>query len=57
MLIDYNYKPKLNVFADGGYNSDLTAEYYRHFGVSAGFGLVIPIYDGGQKSSRINNCN
>ncbi|MFD2865216.1 TolC family protein [Mucilaginibacter antarcticus] len=49
MLIDYNYKPKLNVFADGGYNSDLTAEYYRHFGVSAGFGLVIPIYDGGQK--------
>lgn len=48
-LIDYSYKPKFNVFADGGYNSDLTEEYYKHFGASAGFGLTVPIYDGGQK--------
>jgi outer membrane protein TolC len=48
-LIDYSYKPKFNVFADGGYNSDLTEEYYKHFGASAGFGLTIPLYDGGQK--------
>ena len=34
---------------DGGYNSDLTADYYKNFGASACFGLSIPIYDGGQR--------
>lgn len=48
-LINYSYKPKFNVFADGGYNSDLTEEYKKHFGVSTGFGLTIPLYDGGKK--------
>nr|WP_294793982.1 TolC family protein [uncultured Mucilaginibacter sp.] len=48
-LIDFSYKPKFNVFADAGYNSDLLASYYKNFGVSAGFGLIIPIYDGGQR--------
>ncbi|OKS87601.1 TolC family protein [Mucilaginibacter polytrichastri] len=46
-LVDYSYRPKLNVFADGGYNSDLTYQAYRNFGTSAGFSLVVPIYDGG----------
>ena len=48
-LIDYSYKPRLNVFADGGYNSDLTSEYYRNFGTSVGFSVSVPIYDGGQR--------
>ncbi|QQL48896.1 TolC family protein [Mucilaginibacter ginkgonis] len=48
-LIDYAYKPKLHAYVDGGYNSDLSAEYYQHFGASAGFGLSVPIYDGGQR--------
>jgi outer membrane protein TolC len=48
-LIDYAYKPKLNVQADGGYNSDFMGQAWKNFGVSAGFGLVIPIYDGGQR--------
>jgi len=48
-LVDYNYKPKLHTFVDGGYNSDLTAEYYKNFGASVGFGVTIPIYDGGQR--------
>ncbi|MBK0378518.1 TolC family protein [Mucilaginibacter segetis] len=48
-LVDYNYKPKLHAFVDGGYNSDLMAGYYKNFGASAGFGLTIPIYDGGQR--------
>jgi len=48
-LADYNYKPKLHAYVDGGYNSDLTADYYKNFGASAGFGLSIPIYDGGQR--------
>lgn len=48
-LIDYSYKPQIKAFADGGYNSDLTALYYKHFGASVGFSLTVPIYDGGQR--------
>lgn len=48
-LIDYAYKPKLNIQADGGYNSDFMGQAWKNFGLSAGFGLVIPIYDGGQR--------
>ena len=48
-LIDYTYKPQIKAFADGGYNSDLTALYYKHFGASVGFSLTVPIYDGGQR--------
>jgi outer membrane protein TolC len=46
-LIDYSYKPKLGVFADAGYNSDLTAQYYKNFGTSVGFTVSVPLYDGG----------
>jgi outer membrane protein TolC len=46
-LIDFSYQPKLNVFADGGFNSDFSGEAYKNFGTS--FGLTVPIYDGGQR--------
>lgn len=48
-LIDYTYRPRLSVFADGGHNSDLTYQYNRNFGTSFGFTLSVPIYDGGQR--------
>jgi outer membrane protein TolC len=48
-LIDYTYKPKTNVFADGGYNSDFFGQPYKNFGASVGFTFSIPIYDGGQR--------
>jgi len=51
-LIDYSYKPKANIFADGGYNSDFMGQAYKNFGVSAGFGFVLPIYDGGQRKMQ-----
>ncbi len=47
--IDFSYKPKTNVFADGGYNSDFMGQAYKNFGASVGFNLSIPIYDGGQR--------
>lgn len=47
--IDFNYQPKVNVFADGGYNSSFAVTPYKNFGVSAGISLTIPIYDGKQK--------
>ncbi|TSD63312.1 TolC family protein [Inquilinus sp. KBS0705] len=48
-LIDYSYRPRASLFADGGYNSDLTSQYYKNFGTSVGFSVSMPIYDGGQR--------
>ena len=48
-LVDYSYKPRINAFADGGYYSDLSRDYYKHFGTSVGLSLSMPIYDGGQR--------
>lgn len=48
-LIDYSYKPKLNVFANAGYMSSFAYQGYKNFGTSVGLDLVIPIYDGKQK--------
>lgn len=48
-LINITYRPKLDVFADAGYNSSLAYQPYKNFGTSAGFTLVVPIYDGKQK--------
>ncbi len=47
--LDYTYKPKANIFADAGYNSDFMGQAWRNFGTSFGFGLSIPLYDGGQR--------
>lgn len=49
MLIDLTYRPKINAYADGGYNSSLTFKPYKNFGTSVGLSLTIPIYDGKQK--------
>lgn len=47
--IDFSYKPKVNLFADGGYNSSFAITPYRNFGLSAGVSLTVPIYDGKQR--------
>jgi outer membrane protein TolC len=47
-LIDYSYKPKGNVFADAGYNTDFV-QPAKNFGSSFGFNVTVPIYDGGQR--------
>jgi outer membrane protein TolC len=47
-LIDYSYKPKANIFADAGYNTDFT-QPAKSFGSSFGFSFSVPIYDGGQR--------
>lgn len=48
-LINYNYQPKISVFADVGYSSSLIQTPYKNFGISAGLSLNIPIYDGHQR--------
>ncbi len=51
-LIDYSYKPKLNLYANGGYMSSFAYEGYKNFGTSVGLDLTIPIYDGKQKKMQ-----
>lgn len=48
-LVDVNYKPKFNLFADAGFNSSLAYRAYKNFGTSFGFSVSVPIYDGKQK--------
>lgn len=48
-LVDVVYRPKLNLFADAGFNSSLANNAYKNFGTSVGASLLIPIYDGRQK--------
>lgn len=48
-LIDYTYKPKIKAFADGGYLSTFSQDYYKNFGTSVGLNVTIPIYDGKQR--------
>ncbi len=52
--IDYAYRPKLDVFADAGFNSTLTYQAYKNFGASIGLSLVVPLYDGGQRQKQHN---
>lgn len=47
--IDFNYRPKLSLFADGGYNSSFALKPYKNVGLSAGVSLSVPIYDGRQR--------
>jgi outer membrane protein TolC len=48
-LVDMNYKPKFNVFADAGFNSSLAYRAYNNFGTSFGISASVPIYDGKQR--------
>jgi outer membrane protein TolC len=48
-LVDLNYRPKIDAFADAGYNSSLAYLPYKNFGMSVGLNLSIPIYDGRQR--------
>lgn len=48
-IIQYNYKPKVTAFSDGGYQSSFALTPYKNFGMSLGIGVTIPIYDGHQK--------
>ncbi len=48
-VLDFTYKPRVNVFADAGFNSSLAMTPYKNFGTSFGFSVTVPIYDGHQR--------
>lgn len=50
--VDLSYKPKINLYADGGYLSSFAYESYKNLGASVGINLSVPIYDGKQKKMQ-----
>ena len=56
-LINFSYKPKLNVYTDAGYNSSMQHTLYKSFGFSAGLNLSIPIYDAHQKRLKYSKLD
>lgn len=48
-IIEYDYRPKITAFTDGGYQSSFVQTPYKNFGISVGIGVSVPIYDGHQK--------
>ncbi|WP_025146718.1 TolC family protein [Pedobacter jeongneungensis] len=55
--IDLNYKPKLGIYANGGYNSSLVLQPYKNFGASIGFTFSVPIYDGHQRKMQYDKLS
>jgi len=56
-LIEYRYKPKVNLYGDGGYLTSFNYEAYKNFGFSMGVNIVVPIYDGKQKKMQHDKIN
>ena len=49
LLIDRNYKPSVNWFADAGLINNDPAVIYQNFGLSLGLNFSLPVYDGNQR--------
>lgn len=56
-LIDFSYRPKASLYADGGYSSSLMYEPYKNFGVSFGVTITVPIYDGHQRKLQYSKLD
>jgi len=50
--IDFNYKPKVSLYADAGYLTTFAYQAYKNFGTSFGVTLTVPIYDGKQRKMQ-----
>jgi len=51
------YRPKVNFFADAGYQSSLILTPYKNFGYSFGINLTVPIFDGNQKQLQFSKLD
>lgn len=51
-LYDMQYRPKLNLFVDGGLRVGDFAQAYRHFGWSAGLTFSMTLFDGRQRKQK-----
>jgi|ERR1017187_1089429 hypothetical protein len=55
--VSVGYRPKVNLFADAGYQSSFTITPYKNFGTNVGISLSIPIYDGHQKQLQYSRLD
>src|SRR5258705_880001 len=56
-LVDINYRAKINLFADAGYNSSLVYKPYKNLGTSVGVNVSIPIYHGKQRKLQYSKID
>ena len=57
LIAKVQYRPKVNLFADAGYQSSLMLTPYKNFGYSLGNNLTIPIYDGHQRQLQFSKLD
>ncbi len=57
LAAEIQYRPKVNLFADAGYQSTLMITPLKNFGYNIGLNLSIPIYDGNQKRLHISKLD
>lgn len=57
LITDVQYRPKVNLFADAGYQSTFILTPYKNFGYNFGINLTIPIYDGHQKKIQFSKLD
>lgn len=51
-IIDFSYKPKVDLYADAGHVSTFQLDPYKNFGTGFGVSITMPIYDGKQKKMQ-----
>ncbi len=56
-IVDFGYRPKVSLYADGGWSSSLMYEPYKNFGVSFGVLATVPIYDGHQRKMQYSKLD
>ncbi len=57
LITKVQYRPKVNLFADAGYQSTFILKPYKNFGYNFGINLTIPIYDGHQKELQFSKLD
>ncbi len=57
LITKVQYRPKVNLFADAGYQSTFILTPYKNLGYSFGINLTIPIFDGNQKQLQFLKLN
>ena len=49
LVMNAGYRPRINLFADAGYQTTFTIAPYKNIGTNLGINVAIPIYDGNQR--------
>jgi hypothetical protein len=57
LITKVQYRPKVNLFADAGYQSSFILAPYKNFGYNFGINLTVPIFDGNQKQLQFSKLN